>query len=568
MNLIIAFCAVVFLTVVFSFERHVVIDGDAKDYYSYLVSLFIDHNFTHQVGNDWYLIQTPTGTINVHTIGVSILMSPFFFGAFIYSKIFNFPADGFSLPFQMGVYFAAIFYCVIGLLFLKKLLLQLNFKQNLVAILLVLTAFGTHLFNYTVNESGMPHVYAFALTSALFYFILNLFQKRETKYYYLCAVVLGLIILVRPINILLLSFVPFFFQNRYDLISNLKEFIRSKHFYLSIIILVLVCSIQSMAWYFQNGKLLQDSYAGNGFYFNDPQLFKMLFGFNNGLFIYVPLCFLLLFGLIPMFASNRYKGFVFVFSLAFILYIFASYWAYNYFDGYGIRTLVDFLPIFVIAGAYLFQAINSKLNYLVTALASLFFFMNIFHIYQYKNGIIKANGMNFEKYGYVFLKSNKLYADSLGGANDLPLYSKTGKKLLFESNYLVSNKKLDQDSVYDFNDEESLVCFDYLIKEPVNNLFIVAEFERKEIKKNSSFNTQLAVGGHNSNSENKMYQAYKINETPSVNCCDWKKCTYSIAVTTKFNKDDKLNMFIWNVDKAPFFIKNFKVKIFDYSYTI
>jgi hypothetical protein len=45
LNLTIALCAVVFLTVVFSFERHVVIDGDAKDYYSYLVSLFIDHNF-------------------------------------------------------------------------------------------------------------------------------------------------------------------------------------------------------------------------------------------------------------------------------------------------------------------------------------------------------------------------------------------------------------------------------------------------------------------------------------------------------------------------------------------
>lgn len=568
MNLTIALCAVVFLTVVFSFERHVVIDGDAKDYYSYLVSLFIDHNFTHQTGNDWYLIQTPTGTINVHTIGVSILIAPFFFGAFLYAKIFNLPLDGFSMPFQMGVYFAGVFYCVIGLVFLKKLLLQLNFKQNLVGLLLILTAFGTHLFSYTVNESGMPHVYAFALTSAFLYFILNLFQKRETKYYYLSAIVLGLIILVRPVNIILLSFVPFFFQNKYDLISNLKVVVRSKHFYLSIIVLFLVCGIQSVAWYSQNGKLLQDSYAGNGFYFNDPQLLKMLFGFNNGLFIYVPLCFLLLFGLIPMLANNRYKGFVFIFSLAFILYIFASYWAYNYFDGFGIRTLVDFLPVFVIAGAYLFQALSSKLNYLVIALASLFLFMNIFHIYQYKNGIIKANGMNFEKYAYVFLKSNKLYADSLGGANDLPLYSKTGKQLLFERNYIASNQKLNNDSVYNFANLEYLLGFDYEFKKSVNNLFIIAEFERKETKNNSSFNAQLTLGGSDPAKKNKMYHAYRLNETPVVSCCDWKKCTYSIALTTKFNKEDKLNLVIWNVDKTPFFIKNFKVKIFDYSYII
>ena len=176
--------------------------------------------------------------------------------------------------------------------------------------------------------------------------------------------------------------------------------------------------------------------------------------------------------------------------------------------------------------------------------------------------------MNFEKYKYVFFKSNKLYADSLGGANDLPLYSKNGEKLIFESHYVVSNQKLENDSVCNFQDLEYLFCFDYKIKQPVNNLFIVAEFERKEVKKNSSFNAQLTLGGNNSKNENTMYQAYKINEVPSVNCCNWKKCTYSIAITTKFDKDDKLNMFIWNVEKTQFLIKNFKIKIFDYSYTI
>jgi hypothetical protein len=176
--------------------------------------------------------------------------------------------------------------------------------------------------------------------------------------------------------------------------------------------------------------------------------------------------------------------------------------------------------------------------------------------------------MNFEKYAYVFLKSNKLYADSLGGANDLPLYSKTGKLLLFERNYIASNQKLNNDSVYNFANLEYLLGFDYEFKKSVNNLFIIAEFERKETKNNSSFNAQLTLGGSDPAKKNKMYHAYRLNETPVVSCCDWKKCTYSSALTTKFNKEDKLNLVIWNVDKAPFFIKNFKVKIFDYSYII
>ncbi|MEO6303390.1 MAG: hypothetical protein ABIP51_09460, partial [Bacteroidia bacterium] len=53
LNLTIAFCAVVLSCVVLSFDRKIAIDGDARDYYSYLVSIFINHNFTHQTAKDW-----------------------------------------------------------------------------------------------------------------------------------------------------------------------------------------------------------------------------------------------------------------------------------------------------------------------------------------------------------------------------------------------------------------------------------------------------------------------------------------------------------------------------------
>ncbi len=551
-----------------SFENKIAIDGDARDYYSYLVSLFIDHNFTHQVGNDWFLIETPTGTINVHTIGVSILQAPFFFCALIFSKLFGYASNAFSAPFQIGIYFAGIFYCTLGLIFTRRVLQQLNIKPIYITTLIILCCFGTHLFNYTVNEPGMPHVYAFALTSTLFYTVLNLFQKRKAKYFYLSAVVFGLIILVRPVNAILLVFIPFFFQNRFDMLSTLKVLVRSKHLYFSFFVLIAVCSIQSLAWYFQNGKLLQDSYAGNGFYFSDPQIIKMLFGFNNGLFIYVPLCFLFLFGSISILMNNKFKGIVFIVSIAIIFYIFASYWAYNYFDGIGIRTFVDFLPVFVIAGAYMLQNFSPKLKYAVSALSFLFLAVNLFHIYQYRNGILKGNGMNFEKYSYVFLKTDKLYGDSLGGANELPLYSKTGRKLLFDNKINGVYQQLAYDSVYNFKNVEYGAGYDYKITKKSNSFFIVAEFERKETSKNSSYNALINLNASNTTNKSKLYLAYRLNDIPSKDCCDWKKCTLSIGVTGKFEQDDKLSFFIWNKDKKDFLIKNLNLKIFDYSYNI
>jgi len=567
LDLIIAFCVIVLFTVVLSFENKIAIDGDARDYYSYLTAIFIDHNFTHQSGNNWYLIETPTGVINVHTVGVSVLQAPFFFCALLFAKLFGYTPDGYSLPFQLGVYFAGIFYCTIGLLFIKKVLKQLNIRSNYIASLIILCCFGTHLFNYTVNEPGMPHVYAFALTSVFFYSVLNLFQKRKAKYFYLSAAVLGLIILVRPVNCILLVFIPFFFQNRFDMLSTLKVLLRSKHFYFSILALLLVCSIQSMAWYSQNGKLLQDSYAGNGFYFSDPQIFKMLFGFNNGLFIYVPLCLLFLLGGISILINNKFKGLIFIISLLFIFYVFASYWAYNYFDGFAIRTLVDFLPIFIIAGAFMFQHFSPKLKYAAGIMSALFLCVNLFHIYQYRSGIIKGNGMNFEKYAYVFLKTNKAFGDSLGGANELPLYSKTGSVLLFD-NKTTSQNLLVFDSVYNFTKQEYGAGYDYKVKKRVNNLYVIAEFERKEVSKNASYNALLNIIGSDADNKNKLYLAYRLNETPAKDCCDWKKCTLSIGVTAKFEPNDKLSFFIWNKDKSDFLIKNLNLKIFDYSYNI
>ncbi|MEO6305780.1 MAG: hypothetical protein ABIP51_21705, partial [Bacteroidia bacterium] len=495
------------------------------------------------------------------TIGVSLLIAPFFFCALLFSKLFGFEVDGFSLPFQMSVHIAGIFYCIVGLIFIKKLLLQLNIKPTYVAVLIILACFGTHLFSYTVNEPGMAHVYAFALTSILFYLALNLFQKRTSKYFYLSAVILGLIVLVRPINIILLTFIPFFFQNRYDMFSSLKVILRSKHFYFALIVLIAICSIQDIAWFNQNGRIFQDPYYGNGFYFNNPQIFNMLFGFNNGLFIYVPICLVFLLGVIPIFIFNKFKGIVFLVSLAFVFYIFASYWAYNYFDGFGIRTFVDFLPIFIIGGAYSFQNLKPKMKYALSTLGILCLFMNLFYIYQYRSGIIKGNGMNYEKFSYVFLKSNKAYADSLGGSSDLQLYSKTGGKTVFVN----ENSNVE----YDLNNKDTAVIFNYNLQlQRANGLYTLIEFERKEVNKNSSFNGIIVFNATDATGNIKNYHAIRLNETPSKNCCEWKKYSYSIASTAKLNKDDKLSMMILNPKKASFFIKNFNVKIIDYSYNI
>ena len=187
---------------------HTVVDGDAKDYYSYLMSIFIDKNLGHQTLGPWFVIQTPTGTINVHTIGVSLLLLPFFLIGYVWASWFGYEVNGLSEPFEKMISVGALFYAIMGLYFIRKLLIKLNVKDFAIALIVVLIFFGTHLLNYSLNEPAMSHVYSFALISAFFYFSYQVFNSGERKYFVWAAFVLALITLVRPINIVALGIVP------------------------------------------------------------------------------------------------------------------------------------------------------------------------------------------------------------------------------------------------------------------------------------------------------------------------------------------------------------------------
>ena len=97
--------AAVLLSVVFkwSFKEYPVffMGGDAEDYYSSLISLFIRHDIVNQQGDNWFLLKTTGGTINQHPIGVALLLLPFFALACLFAYLFQQPVDGLSMPFQV-----------------------------------------------------------------------------------------------------------------------------------------------------------------------------------------------------------------------------------------------------------------------------------------------------------------------------------------------------------------------------------------------------------------------------------------------------------------------------------
>ncbi len=542
---------------------HTVIDGDAKDYYSYLMSIFIDKNLGHQATGPWFVIQTPTGTINVHTIGVSLLLLPFFLIGYVWASWFGYEVNGLSEPFEKMISIGALFYAIMGLYFIRKLLIKLNVKDFAIALIVVLIFFGTHLLNYSLNEPAMSHVYSFALISAFFYFSYQVFNSGERKYFVWAAFMLALITLVRPINIIALGIVPFWSNSFKEFIERMKNifFKQTKTMIIAGAVFKITILIQSFVWLAQNGKMMQWSYKDNGLYFFSPNTLKMLFGFNSGFFIYTPLCLLLMLGFIPLFKENTYKFFALFLFLIFVFYLFSCHWAYTYFDGLSIRPMVDILPVFAIVGAKLISSLEGKLKTITVPALGVFLILNLVTCYQYKAGILPPASMNQAKFNYIFLKTDKKYAGVLGGCNDLLPYSKNHPEKSFSLKETFGNENLDcADKEYPFGHEVTNLGFN------TTKIYIKAKLKRKEMSLNSSSGALMVFNIESPDKSKQNMQAFKLNDVPSEKCCDWQTWEYNVTMDGKIEATDRLQVYVWNKEKQAFLIDDFEVEVYNYNY--
>jgi hypothetical protein len=542
------------------------INGDGMDYYSYLTSAFITKDIQHLNTENQFVVETKTGNINLHPVGVALLQLPFFMIGYLSANISHANLDGYSLPFQLSISASALFYLLLGFWFIYKTLVNKGYTAIISVITIVSLFFGTTLINYAINEPAMSHVYSFSLIAMFVFFNQRFAKQYSSRDLFFIALIFGLIVLVRPINILVLLAVPFFYGSFADLKTRLNETISNKrNVLIATLIFLAVFSLQSIVWYIQTNEFFQYSYKGNGFYFSKPQVWNMLFGFNSGIAIYMPFFLLMSVALVILFKLNRYKAVsIFIFAGT-SLYIYSSYWGWTYFDGIGTRVFVDYASIVALGFAGILNHLTSrKARVYIGAFTIVCIVYNMIICYQYKQGIIQACGMNFEKYKYVFLKTNAKYNNCLGGCYDIEPYSKEKKESILKYQNEFTNSKND---FYVYNRNEYGVEYR---TEPLHlktrKLHLKVNFDRLDFSSNPSNEALLAVSINNDKNDCKSFQAFKINDTPSISTLsNWKKYEYTVNIASPINETDNLCVFVWNKNKETFGIDNFKVEVFDYG---
>jgi len=400
------------------------ITGDGQGYYDYLPSVFIHKDINrHNNGenerdkfqeratkHDFYL-KYDEQYVNRYPCGTAILQTPFFLAAWYLSRQDGTVADGYGENFQYGIYYAALFYLFLSLLFLKKLLKLYDIRWWIIYILQIFIVFATPVTQYASLNAAFSHVYSLFAVTALLYFAKKYFDTRNISAFLWAALFMGLVIIIRNINLVVILFIPFLAGSRDKLKDGiLLLFQKPLHFISGLVIMCAVVFIQLLLWYLQTGHFLLYSYQGDGFNFLDPQFINILFSYQKGLFIYTPVLLFGIIGIIRMFwKKNFYQAVTWLLFFVFLTYLLSSWEWWYYGRSFGLRAYIDFFAIFFIPFALLLQEIKWPVKVIIILIATLTIPLNLIQNYQYIKYIIHGTGMNKERYWQVFLKTHDCY---------------------------------------------------------------------------------------------------------------------------------------------------------------
>ncbi len=395
---------------------------DAFGYYMYLPGTFIYGDVTElkwldEVEQEYSLTGGALYQANIHDNGnyvfkylggVAVLESPFFFIGHTIALNSQYKADGFSPPYQWSIAFGAILYCILALFLLRRLLLYF-FKDLTVALTLLLLVLATNFIQYVSIDSAQSHAFIFPLYVVLLYATMKWHSSPKLKWAALIGFSIGLATISRPTEAIMI-FIPILWGSQTKEARSEKWALvkaHQKHVIITLVFGIIGILPQLIYWKIASGSFIYD--VGSKWFFLNPW-FRVLFGFENGWFIYTPITILFVIGFFFI-KKFPFKKSVIVFCLLNIWIVIAwSDWKYG--ATYSTRALVQSYPVFALAFAAVIELImQQRWKWLFYGIGAYLVFVNLFQIGQYGTTVLHYRDMNRQYYASIYLNPNPTALD-------------------------------------------------------------------------------------------------------------------------------------------------------------
>lgn len=405
-----------------------VLNNDIEAYYQYLPATFIygdvrDLSFVNEVdarlhpnGDQlrfgiFHIEETGFDCIK-YTYGVALFQAPLFLVAHAYCLWSNteYPADGYSPPYQLFVSLSTVLFVFLGLLVLRGFLRR-HVKDEAAALALLVLALGTNVFFYCTIGSGMSHGYLFFL----FAVVLSSTDQWHRKPSILSAIILGaalgFTLLTRPVDALVIL-IPLLWTNGLGWKAKWKLVWKYRaHMALAILVAIIPIIPQLLYWKATAGHFIFDSYRTEKFNWLDPHIIDGLFSYRKGWFVYTPLAVLGFIGLALMLKDKRWRslGIPILAFFPIAIYVIFSWATWSYGGGFGARPLVEALALLALPIAVLSQKIMDKhfvVGLIFGTVVFLGIYLNRFQQDQFLQTIIHWDSMSEERYWEVWGRNN------------------------------------------------------------------------------------------------------------------------------------------------------------------
>ncbi|MCB9261662.1 MAG: glycosyltransferase family 39 protein [Flavobacteriales bacterium] len=430
---------------------------DALGYYFYLPSTFIYHDVStldwfppldstyHLTGGKLYQANPqPTDGRYVFKYlgGVAVLQIPFFAVGHLIALNTDYPADGFSAPYQYALGFGILIYVILSFFLLRKILLRF-FDDLTTSLTLVGVLLASNFIQYVSVDSAMSHAYIFPLYVLQLYATIKWHEKPKAKWAFLSGYLIGLAMISRPTEALMLLIPVFWNTQNKEAASQKWAVVKQNKPHIAIAAIAGLVGIlpQLIYWKVATGGWVYD--VGSKWDFLTPH-WQVLLGGEKGWIIYTPIALFFLWG---MFHIGRFpfKKSVILFCLLNI-YVIISWHDFRYGASYSCRALSQSYPVFALALAGFIDWFRQKKWWKWVEYPAIVYLtaVNLFQILQYNSTVLHYYDSNFKYYKAIYLDKNPTPLDmSLLDTDELIGNEKNYKK---EEIFSLTSKTIAADS--------------------------------------------------------------------------------------------------------------------------
>lgn len=514
--------------------------------------------------------------------GMAILYLPFFFLGHISAYFFDYSMNGFSPPYQYAMVIGGIVYTLIGLYFLRKILLK-YFNESVTAIVLLITVFSTNYIHHLTLKNLETVNVLFMLVCIVMWFTILWHESHRLKHLIFIGLGITMISLVKPSEIIIVL-LPLLWNvySPTSFISKVKLLFKYKlHLLLVVLICFIVASPQIFYWYTKTGKFFYDSYKnpGVGLDIFSPYILEALFSYRKGWLVYTPIMIFYLLGFIFLFKKNRAIFFSIAIYFVVTFYIIASWTEWWYGAGFSNRPLITTYPLLAIGFGYFvcFIAKQSKaIKIVFGSVVLIFTFLNQFQWWQLKNYILDPYRTTKEYYWAVFLKTSVDQDDrklllvnrDFSGEMNFTNQENYKKAKIYTSSFqkdigIEIQTDSTQNQFFRFLEDQEFgltKLFKYNELTDKDHLWIVVNFDARS---NDLINGNWPCFVFSVHRENGDYGYFAPEIELDTTSNDWKHFQFEYQTPPIRDRNDSLKIYFWKRGTSSFDIDNLTIDKFE-----